>query len=126
MRSGSWVVVIAPRRASTEAADTSTETLFAFGSGTDNRAHIDSSNRVVVREGGVDVVTTGALTWSADQAITLTFDAALGSVTVAGATTGDGTTTDTAWTMPTGDVQVGNDAALGTAFFGAISAPVSP
>lgn len=126
MRSGSFQVVIRPRRASTQANDTSTGTLFAYGTGTDNRIHIDSSNRIVVRQGGVDVVTTGALTWSADQAITLTFDAAAGSVTVSGATTGNGTTTDTAWTMPSGDVQVGNDAALGTAFFGAISPPVAP
>lgn len=126
LRSGAWEIVITPRRASTQANDTSTATLFAFGSGTDNRIFVNASNQIVVREGGVDVVTTGALTWSNDQAITLTFDAAAGEVTVAGATTGNGTTTDTPWAMPTGDVQVGNDAALGSAFFGSISPPEAP
>jgi len=126
MRSGAFKITIKPRRASTQANDTSTGTLLAFGSGLDNRIFINASNEVVVREGGVDVVTTGALTWTADLAITLTFDATAGTVVVAGATTGNGTTTTTAWTMPSGDVQVGNDAALGTAFFGSISPPVVP
>jgi phage tail P2-like protein len=126
MRSGSFEIVVTPRRASTEAADTATETLLAYGAGTDDRIYISGSNEIVVRQGGANAVTTGALTWSADQAITLTFDASAGSVTVAGATTGDGTTTDTSWTMPAGDVQVGNDAALSTAFFGALSEPVAP
>jgi hypothetical protein len=126
MRSGSFEIAITPRRASTAAADNATETLLAYGAGTDNRIYFNASNQIVVRQGGADVVTTGALTWSADQAITLTFDASAGSVTVAGATTGNGTTTDTSWTMPAGDVQVGNDAALSTAFFGALSEPVAP
>lgn len=126
MRLGAWQITIKPRRASTQANDTITDTLFAFGAGLDNRISINASNQVVVRQGGTDRVTTGALTWSADQAITLTFDAAAGTAIVAGATTGNGTTTGTAWTMPTGDVQVGNDAALGTAFFGAISPPEAP
>lgn len=126
MRSGSFRVTIKPRRASAQTNDTTTGTLFAFGSGTDNRIYIDSSNRVVVRQGGATKVQSGALTWSNDQAITITFDAAAGSVTVSGATTGNGTTTDTTWTMPTGDVQVGNDAALSTAYFGSISPPVAP
>jgi hypothetical protein len=126
MRSGSWRTTIAPARASTQVSDTTTETLYSFGSGLDNCIVINASNQIVVRASGVDVVTTGALTWSADQAITLTLNAAAGTVLVSGATTGNGTTTGTPWTMPTGDVQVGNDAALTTAFFGAVSPPEAP
>jgi hypothetical protein len=118
MRTGVWRVVIRPRRASTEASDTSTETLFSFGSGTDNRVYIDSSNQIVVRCGGVNVVTTAALTWAADEYIGLVFDSAAGRVTSPA-----GNEIGTPWAMPAGDVQVGNDDALTTAFFGALTPP---
>lgn len=63
--------------------------------------------RILTASGGV-VVTTGALTWSAYQTVTFTVDASAGTLTVSGATTGDGTYTGTAWTWPTGDLVIGS------------------
>lgn len=123
MKSGSWSVEAAMMRPSTEAADTATETLFAWGAGLDNRIFVDASNQIVVRQGGVDVVTTSPLTWSSHQTVTHTFNSSAGSVTVSGAASGDGVYTGSSWTMPSGDMHLGNDAATGTAAFVRLGRP---
>lgn len=47
------------------------------------------------------------ISFSSKQELTLTFDAAAGTVTVEGATTGDGTTTGTAWDVADGEMRLG-------------------
>jgi hypothetical protein len=124
---GAWTFTIAPARSSDDDADTSTETIFAFATGTDDRIYLDdSTGQIVVRVGGSNVVSSSALTWSRGQTMTVTVDAVAGTINVSGATTGDGEQSGTAWYFPAGDdVQVGNDSALATAFFGAIGAPTT-
>lgn len=124
MKTGRWQVDIYPRRASTQTADESTETLFAFATGTDDRIYFDTTtNQIRVRQGAVTKVSSNVLTWSANQKLTLTFDAQAGSITVTGATTGNGTVIDQTWTMPSNDVQIGNINSLNRAFFGMIGTP---
>lgn len=52
--------------------------------------------------GGVEKVKSNALTFSAHQKLSVTVNATSGSITVAGATTGNGTVTGTPWTRTTG------------------------
>jgi hypothetical protein len=55
----------------------------------------------------VNMVTTDALTWDVNDILTLGFDGAAGSVTVSGASGGDGVYTDTAWDdVVTGDTDL--------------------
>jgi len=79
--------------------------------------------------GGVVVALSSALTWSAHQKLTVTIDWDARTMTVAGATTGDGTTAITGvgtWADATGTVlRVGSsDAAGATPLFGCLSRPV--
>ena len=130
LRSGKWQCTISLECTSAEFIAAATEmTLFAFSTGTNDRISLvldSGSMKVRVVQGGVTKVTTGAITATSRYLdITLTFDAAAGSVTVAGATTGNGTTTATAWTMQSGDVYVGNGSGGTTPYFGEILPTVS-
>lgn len=125
LRSGKWQTTIALECTSAEFIAAATEmTLFAFSTGTNDRISLvldSGSMKVRVTQGGATRVTTSAITATSRYLdITLTFDSAAGSVTVAGATTGNGTTTATAWTMQSGDVYVGNVSGGTTPYFGEI------
>lgn len=62
-----------------------------------------------VVSGGATKVTSNALTFSAHQKLTVAISGAAGSITVSGATTGNGTVTGTAWTRTTGStLYIGN------------------
>jgi hypothetical protein len=80
------------------------------GGGVANRVYLDATGASLVLkvdDGSSTVVTSGALTFDALQELTITLDAAAGEVTIAGATTGDGTTAGTAWSYGAGDLIVG-------------------
>lgn len=74
--------------------------LLSFG-GASDRLSVSNVDSVQVVVGGVIFLATGVFTYSRDQVLTFTFRPAAGSVTVAGATTGNGTYTGTPWTFPT-------------------------
>lgn len=96
----------------------------SFGSAND-RLSITNTDAVTVVVGSVAQVTTGAITWSEDQEITITVRPSAGSVTVSGATTGNGTTVGTAWTWPTAvTLRVGGRVSSTAEIFGTISNPV--
>ncbi len=130
LRSGKWTCTISLECTSAEFIAAATEmTLFAFSTGTNDRISLvldSGAMKVRVTQGGATKVTTGAITATSRYLdITLTFDAAAGEVTVAGATTGNGTTAATAWTMQSGDVYVGNGSGGTTPYFGEILPTVS-
>jgi len=86
--------------------------------------------KVQLTVGGVVVALSSALTWSAHQQLTVTIDWNARTMTVAGATTGNGTTAITGvgtWADATGTVlRVGSsDAAGATPLFGCLSRPVA-
>jgi hypothetical protein len=66
-----------------------------------------------------------AITWSSPQKLTLTIDWDAGTITVAGATTGNGTTAITGgdWTAETSDIKIGTNFISGTHLWGTISRP---
>jgi hypothetical protein len=68
-------------------------------------------------------VQSNALTFSRLQELTITIDPSAGSVTVSGATAGDGTVTSTAWSTSSGDVAWGSTTAFGSQCNGLISEP---
>lgn len=74
--------------------------LLSFG-GASDRIGISNTDAVIVIQAGATMVSTSPITYSRDQVITFTFRPASGQVVVAGASTGNGTYTGTAWTMPT-------------------------
>jgi hypothetical protein len=74
-------------------------------------------------DGAANLVVSNALTFSRNQIITITTDSVAGSITISGATTGDGTLTDTAWTTTTGDFAWGASNVFGNQCKGLISEP---
>lgn len=74
--------------------------LLSYGSVSD-RLSVSNVDTVQVIQAGVIMVASSAITYSRDQVLTFTFRPAAGQVVVAGATTGNGTYSGTAWTMPT-------------------------
>lgn len=104
-------------------AHTADMTLFAFGTGVQNRISLVVSGgtvRVRVVVSGITQVLTSAITFSRWQDITITADALAGSVTVAGAAAGNGTYAGVPWVMPAGDLYVGNVSTLSFPYFGEI------
>lgn len=83
--------------------------LFSFGGSTSGiRIRRASGNtRVEVLDGGSVVVSSDPLTFSRHQKLTVTVRPAAGSVTVAGATAGNGTVVGTAWAFDSATLRVG-------------------
>lgn len=124
MRSGKYAFVASVECSSAQLITHATEmTLLAFGTGTNDRvALVLDSGAIKVRvvQGGTTRVTTGALTFSRWQDLTITLNSATGAVTIAGAATGNGTTTGTPWTMQSGDLYLGTTSTGTTPYFGEI------
>ncbi len=74
--------------------------ILCFGASTD-RLSVSNVDSIQVIRSGVIYLATGVFTYSRDQVLTFTFRPADGQVTVAGATTGNGTFSGSAWAMPT-------------------------
>lgn len=123
-RTGKWVTTLAALCTSAEFVLHATEmTIFAFGTGSNYRVALvldSGSAKIRVVEGGSTRVLTAAFTFARLQDVVVTFDGPNGQVTIAGAATGNGTTTGTAWSMQTGDVYAGNTSAVGTPYFGEV------
>lgn len=106
MIDGEWTFTCAPVGASARMIrQNATQVLFSYATGSGEYvAFVIDGGAVKLRvvSGGATKVTTGALTFSADQELTVTLDGAAGSIVVSGATTGNGTTTGTAWTRTVG------------------------
>ena len=106
MVNGAWSFTVAPVGASSGMIrDAGTQTLFSFaedGSETIEFYITGGACYLRVVSGGVAKVTSSALTFSADQVLAVSVDGAAGTLTISGATTGNGTSTGTAWTRTTG------------------------
>ena len=106
MVNGSWSFTVAPVGPSSGMIrDAGTQTLFSFaedGSETIEFYITGGACYLRVVSGGVAKVTSSALTFSADQVLTVSVDGAAGTLTISGATSGNGTSTGTAWTRATG------------------------
>lgn len=106
MVNGTFQFYIAPVFSSTEgvshAAD---QCIFSYAEDDSERIFfVVSGGSIYIRivSGGATKVTSNALTFSAHQKLAVTIDGAAGSITVAGATTGNGTVTGSSWTRTTG------------------------
>lgn len=122
MRSGAFQFIISPECSGDEFVLHATEmTLFAWGTGTGNRIALilDAGvPKLRVVQGGVTMVTSTALAWSNWQDITITLDSARGYLVVTGANGGNDVYVGTPWTMPGGDLYVGNVSTSATPYFG--------
>jgi len=88
-----------------------------------SRLEMTSAGAITADVGGVTKVTKTAITFSRYQQLTITVDPGAGSIGVAGATTGDGTTTDTAWTWAAGSLQVGDRVGGSSPWWGLVGRP---
>lgn len=70
-----------------------------------------------------DILVSQPCSWDALQELTLTFDARAGSVTVEGATTGNGTAVGDKWHFPDGVLRIGNTDGAGDCIRGYVSLP---
>lgn len=126
MTSGPWTVELAPG-ASSEAivATGGSWTVFEFGSIDESvRLRVGAGAvRVSVRTSGSPHVETMPLTFDAHQVLTVSVDPSAGRLTVAGASSGNGTTSASAWTFPAGPLRVGSGAPGLESYFGAIGRP---
>lgn len=111
MVTGSWSFTVAPVGASSGMVRASTlygattQTLFSFaGNGSETIEFFVTGGALYLRvvSGGIARVTSSPLTFSAHQILTVTVDSVTGTLTVAGATTGNGTVAGTAWTRTPG------------------------
>ncbi len=123
MQTGAFQFTTAPECTSAEFLLHATEmTLFAWGLGVTNRVALVVDGGVAklrVFVGGSAVLTTTALTWTSNwQDLTILLNFPAGSVTISGATTGNGVYTGTPWIMPGGDLYVGNVSTSATPYFG--------
>lgn len=100
-------------------------TLFAWGTGATDRIWYDAStHKITVTQGGVDVALSKELVFRPGARLTVSVDAAAGTVTVRGAHTGNGTgPTGTPWTMPSASLQVGARSDLTEAAFARLGEP---
>jgi hypothetical protein len=88
---------------------------FAGASAESIRLSTDGVNAILyVFGGGALKITSSALTWSRNQALTFTINPAAGTATVSGATSGNGAHSGAAWAFASGQLNVGNSQA-GTA-----------
>lgn len=104
-----WKFDVYPYFSSTDHQDGETYWLYSFGGASDGIYLTKSGGNatVAVVTGGVVRVSSATITWSRHQKLTVTVTPAAGQVTVAGATTGDGTQTGTAYTFPSSTLRVG-------------------
>lgn len=90
----------------------SDKTLFSYAEDDSERIFfVVSGGSIYIRvtSGGVTMVTSNALTFSAHQKLTVTVNGGAGTINVAGATTGNGTVTGTSWTRTVGPtLYIGN------------------
>ncbi len=120
MQSGQWEVDIFPGwdPATSGPGD---RVVFGFEGVGGSRLIIvqDTSTTAVVRleQAFATLVVTGSLAFSVDQKLTLRMDSVAGTITVLGATTGNGTFTGTPWTFADGTLQIGNDLPASALFF---------
>ena len=113
MTNGGMQFDVAPIWSSSEGiAHATDKTLFSYAEDDSERIFfVVSGGSIYIRatSGGVTMVTSNALTFSAHQMLTVTVDGSAGAITVAGATTGNGTVTGTSWTRTTGPtIYIGN------------------
>lgn len=113
MIDGRWTFDVAPIFSSAEGVVHATDQcLFAYSDTDSERVFFVVSGGAIyirVTSGGVTKVTSNALTFSAHQKLTVILDGAAGSISVSGATTGNGTVTGTSWTRSVGTtLYVGN------------------
>lgn len=104
-----WRFDVYPYFSSTDHQDGETYWLYSFG-GANDGIYITKSGgnaTVAVVTGGVVRVSSSTITWSRHQKLTVTVTPAAGQVTIAGATTGNGTQTGTAYTFPSSTLRVG-------------------
>jgi hypothetical protein len=99
--SGKWALKWIPSYSSSE--DTNNHFL-AFDA--NNRIYF-TSNKVTVTTGGVTRVQSNALTFPRYAELTVVFDSVAGTITVTGATAGDGTVVGAAWTFPRANMRYG-------------------
>lgn len=104
-----WAFDAYPYFATSDLIDGDEFWLFSFGGATSGiRIRRASGNtRVEVLDGGSVVVSSDPLTFSRHQKLTVTVRPAAGSVTVAGATSGNGTVVGTAWAFDSATLRVG-------------------
>ena len=108
------------------AAEGTGQTFFAFvDGGANERIHLlPATGAIRVRAGGITRVTTGALTWSAGDELTVVVRPGAGEVEISGAATGNGTYGGLSWTgWAAGDLYVGDYAGLTTPTCGLLSPP---
>jgi hypothetical protein len=67
------------------------------------------TTNAVVRKDGALLVSVGPITFSAGQELTLEFGAAHGALSVAGATTGDGSAHGFSWNIPPAQLRLGGN-----------------
>ena len=123
IRSGRWSTELTPMHASVDVLSAAVHYIF----------YTDASNYLSLTEDGggnvqAKLATTGGnlvktITYSRDQVVTLTPDFAAGSLTVAGATTGDGTVGGTVGDWPSGTLHALVNASAGDQLFGTASEP---
>ena len=121
---GKWQVQVIPEHSNADViADTSGHVIFLIDAN-DFLGIVESGGDAIVVWSANGNIISRIITYSRDQKLTITLDFAAGDLTVAGATTGDGTTNGTANDWTTGTLYVGLDDASGQPSFGLISEPV--
>ena len=126
--SGKYQFSIRPNGSSTDIVnDANDETLIGFSGGTSFLRIIDDTGIKVRLTDGTNTTTTGAITFSEEQQITITVDMPTGDITIAGATTGNGTTSGSgAVTFPAATAcRIGADHAGTLPYFGLFSRTIS-
>jgi len=106
MVNGTFQFYIAPEFSDSEGVSHATDQcIFSFAEDDSERIFfVVSGGSIYIRvtSGGATKVTSNALTFSPHQRLTVTVNGSAGSITVAGATTGNGTVAGTSWTRTTG------------------------
>lgn len=99
LATGRWMAAIRPCGSSSELNITTV--LYSFG-GANDELLLLNTDQIRVVAGGVNMVTTGVLTWNKNTSrILIYLDPVAGTVTISGALTGNGTTVGAAWSWPT-------------------------
>lgn len=101
IKNGTWAFQWVPEYASTEVA---ANRYIAHVTGENSDLRLRNTDQLQIRQNNVSKVLADAITWSRGSLITVTLDAAAGSITIAGADSGNGTTVGTAWTWPSGNL----------------------
>ena len=110
---GNYSFDVAPLFSSSDGVNYATDQcLFSFAEDDSERVFfVVSGGSIYIRvtSGGATKVTSNALTFSAHQKLTVVISATAGSISVSGATTGNGTVTGSSWTRTTGPtLYIGN------------------